>query len=415
MIELQNRLGALFSAATPKTLGVGALGGFLAFYGSEPFGGRGATPDFFAAVWGTALWAGAIGVVLGAILLAYDNFSSLRGAWHRDLVPGLPLFFGLGMLGGAAGQIFYSLLRIPALDSILRAGGWALMGAGIGLGIGTLRRDKIQASRGAMGGLLGGFSGGFVFNFLAEINSAGDGALSRLVGLMALGAAISLGRLVVQEALKTAWLLGISAGPYEGKEAPLTKNRVSVGREASNDIALLRDETVPPHLGALVFENGSWKWSGESAKIDGIAVKNAVLTPNCTIEFGASKFRFLDRSRQNPNPAAPAKIVAAPIILELCPVNPESPWPILKLAENQKEARIGREPTCDFVLAEATVSSQHARIYENSAGLQLRDAHSTNGTRVNGEKIAPENLVTLREGDRVAFGKIEFVARKTGE
>jgi hypothetical protein len=412
MIELQNRLGFLFSTATPKTLGIGALGGFLAFFLSEPLGGRGPTLGFFDAVWGTALWAGAIGVVLGAILLAYDNFSSLRGEWHRDLVPGLPLFFVLGMLGGAAGQIFYSLLRVDALDSIMRAGGWALMGAGIGLGIGTLRRDKTQASRGAMGGFLGGFLGGFVFNFLAAINSEGDGALSRLVGLMALGAAISLGRLVVQEALKTAWLLGISTGPYEGKEAPLTKNRVSVGRDASNDIALFRDETVPPQLGALIFENGSWKWSGENAKIDGIETKNAVLTPNCTIEFGGAKFRFLDRSRQISPQSTPVATITKPISLELHPANPESPWPILKLSPSQKEARIGREPTCDFVLAEATVSSQHARIYESSAGLQLRDNHSTNGTRVNGEKIAPENLVTLRDGDRVAFGKIEYVAKQ---
>ncbi|MBW3635306.1 MAG: FHA domain-containing protein [Armatimonadetes bacterium] len=409
MTDFQTRFSALFSPATLKTLGVGALGGLAAFFVTEPFGNDKDPAGFLEALWDTALWSGAIGVVLGAILLAYDNFNSLRGQWHRDLLPAIPTFGILGMLGGAAGQFFYSLLQTPSLDAVMRAGGWALMGAGIGLGIGTLRRDPVQASRGAWGGLLGGFLGGFLFNGLALLSDAGGGTLSRLVGLTLTGAAIAFGRLFVQEALKTAWLLGISTGPYEGKEAPLTKNRVSVGRDASNDIALFRDESVPPHLGELVFENGNWKWSGQSAKIDGVATQNAILKPDSVIEFGAAKFRFLDRSRHDTALSGTSPQVApAPVRLRLRPLAPEAQWPILELPDAQNEAAIGRAPTCDFVLSAATVSSQHARLFRNSAGLQVRDDHSTNGTSINGQKIAPAIPITLREGDRVKFGEVEY-------
>ena len=289
----------------------------------------------------------------------------------------------------------------------MRAGGWALMGAGIGLGIGTLRRDAVQAMRGALGGLLGGLLGGFLFNGIAQTFEGDDGASARLVGLVLTGAAIALGRLFVQEALKSAWLLGISTGPYEGKEAPLTKNRVSVGRDASNDIALFRDESVPPHLGALVFEAGNWKWSGQDAKIDGIFAQNAILKPDSVIEFGAAKFRFLDRSRQIPLPTN-APIAAARLDLRLRPLAREAHWPVLELAEGQNQASIGRAPTCDFVLSAATVSSQHATLLRTGAGLQLRDDHSTNGTLVGGQKIAPQTPVTLSAGNRVKFGEVEY-------
>ncbi|HEX8465546.1 MAG TPA: FHA domain-containing protein [Abditibacterium sp.] len=408
-------LESLLTPATLRTVGVGALGGFLAFFVTEQFGNRDGSSDFIAALRDTALWSAAIGVVLGATLLVYDNATSLRGVWHRDLPLGVPLFAILSFFGGVAGQLFYSILDVRALHSIIRAGGWALMGTAVGLGIGAVRLDGTQARRGAIGGLLGGFAGGFLFDGVAQMFPAGGGSVSRMLGLIITGAAIAFGRLLVQEALKSAWLLGISTGPYEGKEAPLTKNRVTVGRDASNDIALFRDETVPPQLGAFVFDSG-WKWNGGLAKIDGQITQNAPLHPDSIIELGGAKFRFLDRSRHDVNTsvvrqtAVPTPV--APVRLVLCPASAETTWPIIELAQNQREATIGRAPTSDFVIAQATVSSDHARIFWNSAGTQLRDEHSTNGTSINGEKVAAGTLITLREGDKVSFGRVEYVASR---
>ena len=106
MTASSSRFSAFFSLATLKTIAVGALGGLAAFGVTERLLPHGPSNSFVAALWSTSLWSGAIGVVLGAILLAYDNFNSLRGQWHRDLLPAIPVFGILGFLGGAAGQFF---------------------------------------------------------------------------------------------------------------------------------------------------------------------------------------------------------------------------------------------------------------------------------------------------------------------
>ena len=67
-----------------------------------------------------------------------------------------------------------------------------------------------------------------------------------------------------------------------------------------------------------------------------------------------------------------------------------------------KEIVVGRSSDLDMVLVEEMVSRKHARIaYENDA-VVIEDLGSTNGTFVNGEKIAGRAL--LHEGDRILVG-----------
>jgi pSer/pThr/pTyr-binding forkhead associated (FHA) protein len=67
---------------------------------------------------------------------------------------------------------------------------------------------------------------------------------------------------------------------------------------------------------------------------------------------------------------------------------------------------IGRASDCDCVLTNDTVSRRHARLrYAHDAWL-LTDLGSTNGTRVNGWRVAGE--VEVRVGDRVSFGTARF-------
>ena len=293
----------LLHSGSFKAAAAGAVGGFVGFLFGELFNGGGASASALAAIFGSAIWAASIGAALGLTILAYDNWQSLRGKWNRDLLPAIPLFAALSFGGGAAGQIAY----LFAQNSLTRDIGWALMGAAIGAGIGLLRRDKIQAQRGAMGGALGGFIGGFIFDALAVlISSAGDGAFSRAIGLIIMGALIALLMRVVQDALKSAWLLGITTGPYEGREYSLNTARVSVGRSELNDIALFREEAMPPQLGALVFQNDAWWWQGTPVMINGAFSPGAQLHPGDTIQLGATNFRFQTRSMKTPATGAVA-------------------------------------------------------------------------------------------------------------
>lgn len=65
---------------------------------------------------------------------------------------------------------------------------------------------------------------------------------------------------------------------------------------------------------------------------------------------------------------------------------------------------IGRDPQCDFNLADRRVSSLHARIVWNGGAWLIRDLGSTNGTFVDGVRLPPAVDRALMEGMRIAFG-----------
>lgn len=70
---------------------------------------------------------------------------------------------------------------------------------------------------------------------------------------------------------------------------------------------------------------------------------------------------------------------------------------------------IGRAPRADFIVDAALVSRVHCRLAAGSADLEVVDLESTNGTFVNGERIA---RALLKNGDRLAVGKVEFVVSR---
>ena len=67
---------------------------------------------------------------------------------------------------------------------------------------------------------------------------------------------------------------------------------------------------------------------------------------------------------------------------------------------------MGRAPRADFVVDVALVSRIHCRFTLSDANqLELEDLDSTNGTFVNGQKVAKS---TLNDGDTIKVGRVEF-------
>ncbi len=67
---------------------------------------------------------------------------------------------------------------------------------------------------------------------------------------------------------------------------------------------------------------------------------------------------------------------------------------------------IGREG--DVALADGRASRRHAQISNTDGVLVLEDLGSTNGTKVDGAKIAPGDKQTLSGGEKISFGGIEL-------
>lgn len=70
--------------------------------------------------------------------------------------------------------------------------------------------------------------------------------------------------------------------------------------------------------------------------------------------------------------------------------------------------RIGRRPGSDLVLPDPRVSRDHAVVEASGAAYCLRDLGSRNGTIINGQPVAEADL---RDGDRIAIGGFEVIAR----
>jgi hypothetical protein len=71
---------------------------------------------------------------------------------------------------------------------------------------------------------------------------------------------------------------------------------------------------------------------------------------------------------------------------------------------------IGRSDGCDITLFDPLVSRQHASLNVKAEQVVLEDLGSRNGTRVNGKLI--KGPVPLKDGDRIALGKNEFVFKE---
>ena len=394
---------------------------------------------------------GLIALILAAALLIAENVLGLRGRWWRDLI-WIPIVAAvLGAGGALIGQLLFGLF---GGGTVARALGWALFGAATGAMLGLADRSRNKASRGAIGGAVGGFLGGFVFDLLAQGLQGGFGEiLARVLGLGALGFAIGLMLQLAQQALKTAWLSGITTGPYEGKQYILGKPVVTVGRSDGNDIGLYREKTLAIKAGAFSFNNGRWNYAGEPVEVNGSSTSSATLTGGDTIQFGNTQFLFEERGNSQasipePSDSSVPEIVptsSAPHVAVPTSSTPPNPnitsdfqikqtssqpipnpnkthsdargWqlvaPTLSIQlEISKNLKLGRVEGNDIVLPDSSVSSKHALLEIKSEGVYLTDLGSTNGTTINNHRIQTNTKIMLHPGDQIAFGASVFSLQK---
>ncbi|MDZ4765323.1 MAG: FHA domain-containing protein [Chloroflexota bacterium] len=111
------------------------------------------------------------------------------------------------------------------------------------------------------------------------------------------------------------------------------------------------------------------------------------------------------------------ELVKAPLrlILNIGDTNPKTI--AVKLKERITVGRAGTEgeqPDVDcspFTALEKGVSRIHAVFLYQDEHIFLEDLASTNGTRINGLKLAPSKRYRLRNGDELEFGSLRMVVR----
>ena len=71
---------------------------------------------------------------------------------------------------------------------------------------------------------------------------------------------------------------------------------------------------------------------------------------------------------------------------------------------------LGRNESCDYQILSSRVSREHAEIVKEGGAFRVRDLKSTNGTYVNGERVA---RASLKDGDRLRVGAVELTVIKS--
>ena len=77
-----------------------------------------------------------------------------------------------------------------------------------------------------------------------------------------------------------------------------------------------------------------------------------------------------------------------------------------------EKTTIGRVEDNTFQLSEPSVSSHHAEVWLNGADVMVKDLDSTNGTYINGEKIAESKL---KPGQTLRFGSVDLKLDAPGQ
>ena len=81
----------------------------------------------------------------------------------------------------------------------------------------------------------------------------------------------------------------------------------------------------------------------------------------------------------------------------------------IELPDDTNEVRIGRRPDLELPLPYPALSGLHARLARVDGRWQIEDLGSTNGTRVDGERLAPRQPRPIAPGAQIVLGRITLV------
>jgi pSer/pThr/pTyr-binding forkhead associated (FHA) protein len=209
------------------------------------------------------------------------------------------------------------------------------------------------------------------------------------------------------------------------REYPLRIGENTVGREGAD--VMLPDKTVSRRHAAIHVEAGGAVWMEDLGSTNGTrradaplpAGQRVSLANGMAVQFGSVKLSiFIPESEDDllalPSPAEGSDEAMAPPAALDAPagaaaarlVGADSTSHILRSAR----MTFGRRPDVDVVLTgDSFVSGRHAAIFYEGEGFVVIDLDSTNGTRLNGQKLPPNKPERLKDGDEIIMGKTVFV------
>lgn len=192
-------------------------------------------------------------------------------------------------------------------------------------------------------------------------------------------------------------------GPWAGKQWELASvGPLTIGRSPENDL-VLDHPSVSRYHARLYEQRGCWHAEDLGSRNGTYVNSVAVSTEPCALHHGdLLRLGEIEALFQASEARRPGHDVGARTDALVLADGQELP-----LAGEHIE--IGRSPSSDIVLEDITISRTHARLEHLPQGWLLSDLGSSNGTRVNGQRVTAP--VLLRDHDAIAFGRLVVTYR----
>jgi hypothetical protein len=244
-----------------------------------------------------------VGLTLGACCGVWDGLFRSH-SWLRA-VRGAGLGAAIGLAGGMIGLVVgEAIFDVTEGGLAPRAFGWGLFGAFVGASEGVGRHMPWTAAYGSYGGFVGGLFGGSTYVWLFGVcnkvfQRETAQAIGGAVGLVLLGLFIGAFMGLVEDLLRSAWLL-FTSGRLEGQTRTLdpSKPEVRLGRSEAADICIVGDPQIARQHARILVEQGAFVIEAvEGALFVGrgsalTPVKRQPLAGGETIQLGGSRAQF---------------------------------------------------------------------------------------------------------------------------
>jgi pSer/pThr/pTyr-binding forkhead associated (FHA) protein len=213
----------------------------------------------------------------------------------------------------------------------------------------------------------------------------------------------------------------------QSQEFMLAKDEIILGRSAIADIRL-DDSSVSRNHAAISFEDEKVVLadlgSSNGTELNGELVKRAELVPGDRIRIGRSHLRFqslpvttppsltstLLLTREEIEAAVSQDALATTIVStkedRLAILTPKETKEIILVPDSQT---LGRDPSNEIVIEDASVSRHHARIDYQRGAYTVHDLGSANGTWFGQERVDSH---LLQDGDCVQLGRVRLVFKR---
>ena len=220
-----------------------------------------------------------------------------------------------------------------------------------------------------------------------------------------------------------AAMIGITVTDQHGQRRELSFDaaRIRIGRDADNDV-VLDSPASSRHHAEIIQELGAWKiidlGSTNGIKIGDTKVPDLFLVDGTSVVIGVHTLSFSIAEKDTaktvflgpgdmPTPVAPPPEKGRePAELYLV-YRLQGQRRSLKIVEGGSYV-IGRSPDADLVVEDNRASKRHALVSHDGQSFQLCDLGSSNGTLLNGRRVA---LNPLAPGDEILIGTQVIVAQ----